>query len=308
MTSNPPRRFVIDTDTASDDAVALVMALRHPDVRVEAITVVAGNVGLEQAVQNALYTVEICGGDVPVYAGAEAPVARQLRTAHHIHGTDGFGDIGLSLTGREPAGNDGALALAQTIDRHAGEITMVTLGPLTNVAHALRLDPELPDKVSACYLMGGVGQGPGNITLVAEFNIWVDPEAARAVFESGLPIHMIGWDIANGFAHFEPSEAEALRALGTPLAEFCVDIQRSQASSRAGGFTLPDPTTMAVAIDPAVATEVRRLHVAIETESDLCRGQTVVDHVGVTKQEPNVDVVLEIDRDRFLELLRRSVR
>lgn len=308
MSELSPRRLVIDTDTASDDAVALVMALRHPDITVEAITVVAGNVALEQAVQNALYTVEICEAEVPVHAGASCPLRRTLDTAHHVHGRDGFGDIGLPLRGRRPAGDRAAAALVEVVDHHAPAIDIVALGPLTNIAEALHLDPELPDKVGCCYVMGGVGQGPGNITPVAEFNIWVDPDAARVVFESGLPICMVGWDIADRYGRFSAEDSVRLRGVGTSLASFCVDIQRTQADKLAGGFTLPDPTTMAVALDRTIATEVRRLHVAVEADSELCRGQTVIDHVGVTGQRPNTDVVLAIDRAGFVALLERSLR
>jgi len=306
------RRLLIDTDTASDDAVALVMALQDPAVHIEAITVVAGNVALDQAVQNALYTVELCGASVPVHAGADRPLRRPLDTAEHVHGADGMGDIGLPLRGREPAGNDAVSVLIETINRYAGEMTLVTLGPLTNIALALERDPSIATKVAACYLMGGVGQGSGNITPVAEYNIWTDPEAARIVFASALPIHMIGWDIAHGYANFTADEAAALRGIGTPLAEFSIDIQATVAALDRGdtpvdGFTLPDPTTMAVALDPSIATDVRHLYVEVEATSELCRGQTVVDHVGVTGLAPNTHVVLEIDRERFVELLRRSV-
>jgi len=306
------RRFLIDTDTASDDAVALVLALRDPAVQVEAITVVAGNVPLDQGVQNALYTVELCGASTPVHAGAERPLQRPLETAVQVHGADGMGDIGLPLGGREPASDDAVTVLIDTIERCRGELTLVTLGPLTNIALALQRQPSIATGVRACYVMGGVGQGRGNTTPVAEYNLWTDPEAAKIVFASGLPIHMIGWDIAHGYAHFTAEQAGALRRVGTPLAEFCVDIQAtvtefSHGLTGVSGFTLPDPTAMAVALDPSIATDVRRLHVEVEDTSELCRGQTVVDHVGVTGQRPNIDVVLEIDRERFVDLLRRSV-
>ncbi len=306
------RRLLIDTDTASDDAVALVMALQDPAVQIEAITIVAGNVSLEQGVQNALYTVELCGAATPVYAGAERPLQRALETAQHVHGADGMGDIGLPLHGRDAAGDDAVSVLIETIERYAGELTLVTLGPLTNIARALERKPSIATNVAECYVMGGEGQGPGNITPVAEYNIWTDPEAAKIVFASALPIHMIGWDIAHGFANFSVDEATSLRNIGTPLAEFCVDIQATVAAlargmTAVGGFTLPDPTTMAVALDPTIATEVRRLYVEVEAASELCRGQTVVDHAGVTGQTPNTDVVLEIDRQRFVDLLRRSI-
>lgn len=306
------RHFLIDTDTASDDAVALVMALKQPEVQVEAITVVAGNVPLEQAVQNALYTVELCDKRVPVYGGLAKPLLRPLETAQFVHGQDGMGDIGLPLKGRLPAAGHAVAAIIETIHRFAGELILVTLGPLTNIAAALLQDPAIAGKVKECIIMGGTGQGYGNVTPVAEYNIWADPEAARIVFHSGLPIKMVGWDISRAYAVFDPEESRRLRSLDTPLAHFCVDIQTvldkfAREENYLPGFDLPDPITMAIALNPAVATRSRRFFVTVETQSDLCRGQTVVDHLGVTKNKPNVEVVLEASRECFLQLLYGSV-
>ena len=306
------RKFLIDTDTASDDAVALVMALKYPDVQVEAITVVCGNVPIEQAVQNALYTVERCNQSVPVYRGAEKPLLRLLETAQDVHGEDGMGDIGLPLTGRKPAKGHAVPIIIDTIHRCAGDITLVTLGPLTNLALALSQDPSIARDVKECVIMGGIGQGYGNTTPVAEYNIWVDPEAARIVFESGLPIKMVGWDISRLYAKFNDQQAEELRSVSA-LAQFCVDIQVAVAEfgrehTKIGGFDLPDPIAMAVALDPQVATVTKELFVAIETDSVLCRGQTVVDHLDLTGQKPNTRVVLQASRERFLKVLYEAVQ
>jgi len=306
------RRFLIDTDTASDDAVALVMALNHPDVRIEAITVVAGNVSLKQGVQNALYTVERCGKQVPVYEGLEKPLLRPLKTAQYVHGQDGMGDIDLPLSGRRPADGHAVNVIIDTIRRFVGEITLVTLGPLTNVAVALLRDPSTASKVEKCVIMGGIGFGHGNVVPAAEYNVWVDPEAAKIVFESDLPIVMVGWDVSQRFATFNDEEAEKIRSV-SPLGQFCVDIQRclrefGMNELKLVGFDLPDPIAMAVALDPKVATVTKRLHVAVETRSELTRGATVVDHLGITGQEPNAEVVLEASRERFLRVLYDAVR
>lgn len=306
------RRFLIDTDTASDDAVALVMALSHPDVRIEAITVVAGNVSLKQGVQNALYTVERCGKQVPVYEGLEKPLLRPLKTAQYVHGQDGMGDIDLPLSGRRPADGHAVNVIIDTIRRFVGEITLVTLGPLTNVAVALLRDPSTASKVEKCVIMGGIGFGHGNVVPAAEYNVWVDPEAAKIVFESDLPIVMVGWDVSQRFATFNDEEAEKIRSV-SPLGQFCVDIQRclrefGMNELKLVGFDLPDPIAMAVALDPKVATVTKRLHVAVETRSELTRGATVVDHLGITGQEPNAEVVLEASRERFLRVLYDAVR
>ncbi len=305
------RKFIIDTDTASDDAVALVMALQHPDIDVLAITIVAGNVPLAQGTQNALYTVELCGKDTPVYAGCAKPMLRTLRTAENVHGNDGMGDIGLPLSGRVPAEGHGVDKLREVINEHAGDITLITLGPLTNVALALLREPELAQKVSQCYVMGGIGSGHGNITPTAEFNVWVDPEAAKIVFESGMPITMVGWDISWKYATFGQAESDAIRNIRTPLAEFVVDIQATlneyaKAESQLAGFDLPDPITVAIAIDPSIA-EFKRYRVDVTTDDGLARGITVIDTLGVTHQPAQVDVATHADREKFIAMLHQSV-
>ena len=306
------RHFLIDTDTASDDAVALVMALRHPDVQVEAITVVAGNVPLGHGVQNALYCVERCGENTPVYVGIDKPMLRPLETAQFCHGEDGMGDIGLPLTGRKPSEGHAVDVLIDTIHKFTGQITLVTLGPLTNVAAALLRDPSIAAAVERCVIMGGIGFGYGNIVPAAEYNIWVDPSAAKIVFESGLPIQMVGWDISHKHATFTAEEADELHAM-SDLAAFCVDIQKALRAFgisylKQDGFDLPDPIAMAVALEPDVATVTKHLRVDIEAQSELTRGATVVDHLRVSGREPNVDVVLEASRERFLEVLHAAVR
>lgn len=307
------RHFLIDTDTASDDAIALVMAMQHPGVQIEAITVVAGNVPVDQAVQNALYTVELCQQAIPVYRGMPGPLIRPLKTAQYVHGQDGMGDIGLPLSGRQPATGHADGVMIETIHRYAREITLVTLGPLTNVATTLRRDPSIANAVSECVIMGGTGQGRGNITPVGEYNFWADPEAAKIVFESGMRIKMVGWDVSRTFAVFNPEDTTALRDIGTPLATFCVDIQATLAQfamkqSKLPGFDLPDAIAMAIALQPEVATETKSLFVAIETQSELCRGQSVVDHFGVLGQEPNAEVVLKASREMFLQMLFDAIR
>ena len=306
------RKFIIDTDTASDDAVALVMALRHPDIDVQGITVVAGNVPLAQAVQNALYTVELCNQDTPVYAGRAKPLLRELSTAEEVHGRDGMGDIGLPLWGRRPADGHGADRLRQVINDNANDITLVTLGPLTNVALALLREPELARRVSSCVIMGGIGSGHGNITPLAEFNIWVDPEAAKIVFESGMPITMIGWDISWKYAAFDSEQAAEIRAIGTKLAEYVIDIQATLNQyaidqSNLAGFDWPDPIAMAAAIDPNIAS-YEKLRVDITTGEGLARGLTVVDRLGATGRPPQVDVAISANRELFVDMLKRALR
>jgi purine nucleosidase len=272
---------------------------------------VAGNVPVDQGVQNALYTLELVEERVPVFRGAEAPLLASLETSQFIHGEDGMGDIGLPLCGREPHPGHAVDALLEAVGRYPGEVELVTLGPLTNVAMALHRDPSLAGKVKECVMMCGASDHLGNITPVAEYNVWVDPEAAEVVFSSGMPLKMVGLDVSRKHASFTPDEAAELRGVGTPLAEFCVDIQRVVLDEWDGGFELADPIAMAVVLDSGVATMTERRFVAVETGGEWCRGQTVVHHqglVGVGEYEPNVEVVEEASRERFLEMLYEAVR
>ncbi len=306
------RRLIIDTDTASDDAVALLMALGHPGVEVLAITVVAGNVPLDLAVQNALYTLELAGSKVPVHAGRAAPLARSLKTAQFVHGQDGMGDIGLPLTGRTPAPGDAVDVLIDLItDNDPHTLTLVTLGPLTNVAEAFTREPSIAARLREIVVMGGTSDAVGNVSAVAEFNIWVDPEAAEIVFASGARITMVGWDISRTFATISPADAAALRSVG-PLGAFAVDIQAVVDTFATGttgleGFDLPDPIAMAVALDPSVATETRLLNVVVETGGRYSAGQTVVDHLGIDGRQPTVHVVVQASREAFLRLLHETL-
>jgi purine nucleosidase len=307
------RPFFIDTDTASDDAVALVIALRHPDVDVVGIGVVAGNVPLEMAAQNALYTRELVGRtDVPIHVGEAAPLHIALETAQNVHGGDGMGDIGLPLTGRTPDGHDAVGALVQASHDHAGELTLVTLGPLTNVARAIERDPSLPQRIPRTVVMGAVADHIGNVTPVAEFNMWADPHAVQVVLDSGLHLEFVGWDISRKFAVVDPALADELRALGNVVAEFCVDIQAVVAKfcateTKLAGFDLPDPIAMAHAIDPSIGVEMQHLNLRVEADSPLTRGMVVIDVLGFTGLPPNAHVVLRADRARFLEMLHAAL-
>lgn len=290
--------MLIDTDTASDDAVALLMALRTPGVEVEAIAVVAGNVPVDQGVQNALYTVELAGASTPVYAGRTGTT----HFGHAVHGNDGMGDIGLPLDGREPADGDAVDALERAIRAAPGELTLVTLGPLTNVAALVeRGVAPLLDRV---VIMGGTSDDVGNVAPKGEYNVWADTASAQAVFTSGARITMVGWDISRKHAVFEPSDWDELRALG-PLGAFSVDIQRTliefcMTTLHKESFDLPDPIAMAVAIDGRVAAQTVRARIDVDQET----AQTVLHDDG----EPQVDVVVAASRERFVALLRDALR
>ncbi len=290
----PMRDFLIDTDTASDDAVAIIMALAAPDVRVLGLTTVAGNVALDPATRNALFTVEVCGSDAPVYKGAGAPLVRTLRDAHWFHGADGLGDHGYPDPKRTAESEHAVDAILRLAREHPG-LTLVTLGPLTNIALALACDPSLAGRVGRCVVMGGAPCCEGNVTPAAEYNIWVDPEAARAVFRSRLPIEMVGWHVSRGASVLTDAEVAAIDALGTAKARFAV---RSNSRAREAyhvqtgetGLSLADPTAMAVALDRSVGLTWSRHRIAIETQSELTRGMTLVDRLGVNSDPINADV------------------
>ncbi|HAK78933.1 MAG TPA: nucleoside hydrolase [Runella sp.] len=305
------RHLLIDTDTGSDDAVALLMAMKSPDVKVEVITIVAGNVPADKALQNALYMVDLCQYETKVYLGAEKPLIRPLFTAQFVHGDDGMGDIGLDLKGRKPLEGHAVDAIIDTVNKFPNEIEIITLGPLTNMALALAKAPEIASKIKSCVIMGGVGLGYGNITPVSEYNIWVDPEAAQMVFQSGMNMTMVGWDISIKYAAFDQKATQELRNIQKPLADFVVDIQGAKArftSEITGeiGFDLPDPITVAVALDRTVATDIKKLYVEVVLGEGLTRGQTIVDHTNILKLKPNMEVVLEASRAQFLAQLYAS--
>jgi purine nucleosidase len=291
-------RLLIDTDTASDDAVALLLALRTPGVDVEAITVVSGNVPVEQGVQNALYTVELAGASVPVYAGAGGT----KKHGTNVHGDDGMGDIGLPVHGREPAPGDAVDALERAISDSPDELTLVTLGPLTNVARLF--ERGVAARLRGVVVMGGTSDDVGNVAPHAEYNVWADPASAAAVFASGARITMVGWDVSRRYAVFEPHDWAELRALG-PLGAFSVDIQKTlidfcRTTLHKESFDLPDPIAMAVALDRRVAAQTVRARIEVDAET----AQTHLREDG----GPKVDVVVAASRERFVALLRDALR
>ena len=285
------KSFLIDTDTASDDAVALIMALRWPHVRVLGITAVAGNVGVRQAARNALYTAELCGSDVPVFVGAEKPLRREHQSADWFHGKDGLGDHSYPVPRRPPEKQLAVDAIVEIIDANPG-LVLVTLGPLTNIASALERKPGIAGKVSRCVIMGGAPCCEGNVTPAAEYNIWCDPEAARMVMRSGFPVELVGWHLCRGDAALNLRDIEYVLSLDTPLARFAVECNsRAQEAyfEQTGehGISLPDPVAMSIALDPSIVTEQTDNYVDIETASELTRGMTVVDRLQVAGNDRN---------------------
>lgn len=285
------RTVLIDTDTASDDAVALIMALRWAGVEVKAITVVAGNVSLEKGVRNALYTSELCGSGAPVFAGAGRPLVREHVDAEWFHGRDGLGENDYPEPRKKVERGHAVEAIIETVRGNPG-MELVTLGPLTNVAMAVLREPGIVKNVSRCVVMGGAPCTEGNVTPAAEYNIWVDPEAARIVFHSGLAIEMVGWQLCRGEANLNAGDIAAIRGIGTPLAHFVIDCNRvameaNRAQTGEEGICLPDPVAMAIALEPSICTKSSEHWVEVETQSELTRGMTVVDRLNVAGDERN---------------------
>lgn len=308
-------RLLIDTDTASDDAVALLMAAAASAdgvATIEAVTVVAGNVALRQATANALIMLELARmTDVPVHPGCDRPLLRDFENAEHVHGPDGMGDAGLPAARRDPEEEHAVDAIIRLVRQSPGELTLVTLGPLTNIAAALVRAPQIATQLADVFVMGGAADGVGNVSAVAEFNVWADPEAAEVVFRSGAPLTMVGWDVSRRYAVMRPEDQARLEAIGTERSHLVNRINRTLATfcasvTKLEGYDLPDPITMAITLDPSLARRTERLGVTIDTSHTRTRGMTIVDRLGIDGVSPNVNVVWEADELGFKELLYRA--
>ncbi|GAA6622167.1 nucleoside hydrolase [Scytonema sp. NUACC26] len=307
------RKLLIDTDTASDDAVAIMMAHSWTDVQVVAITIVNGNVSVEQGLKNALYTLETCKATTPVYVGCKKPILRKSNYAEWFHGKDGMGNMYYPDSHIKPKMSPATDAIIDLLKTYPDEVTLVTLGPLTNIAIALSRAPEIASLVPRCVVMGGAANTVGNVTPAAEYNIWVDPEAAKVVFHSGMPIEMVGWELSRYTAALTSTEIDMIEAFGTDKSLLAVNSNRfsfeaSRKLQGAIGLTLADPVAMAVALDPTIVTRQGKYFVDIEITSDLTRGMTVIDELDVLHKEPNITVVREIDIPRWKEILYSCLR
>ena len=326
-------KFIIDADTGSDDAVAILLALRDPSIEILGISIVSGNVPLELGILNTKSTMELCEQDIKVYAGSNKPLLREYKEIHNlddfmdhvksespisasgqcVHGIDGMGDIGIYPKNKTYEKESGVDFLIKSINEQPNEITVVTLGPLTNIAKAIEKDSSIIEKVKHCYVMGGTSDGSGNVSAAAEYNIWVDPEAAKIVFDSGMKITMVGWDNSYKYAMLKEDEMSLLKSLKTKYADFSVDIQKTLIDLTFRtygfyGFDLPDPITMAIALDNKIIEESQQLDVIVDTRDGLTRGQTIVDYFGVENKHKNIRVVTKANKKRFMDLLIKSLQ
>ena len=317
-------KYFIDTDTASDDAVALLMALEWDDVEVLGISIVSGNMSVEQGSINARYTVELCKKDIPVYVGADTPLVKKREHADWFHGPDGMGNMNYPTPKLEETNEDFIEVLNNHINQYPNEITLVTLGPLTNVANFIKKYPESFLKLKNIVIMGGASNTVGNVTPAAEYNIWCDPEAADIVFKSKHhDIAMVGWELCRGEANLTEAEMEFAYSFKTEKADFAIDCNKHALDSSQNwlgdpGLGLPDPVAMAVALNPAVTTKVSRHNVQVVIDGPA-RGMTIVDQLHVGESEPHIDehwshterninVIWEIDSDKWKETLYKTIR
>lgn len=311
MTMTKKIPLLIDTDPGVDDALALLMAFNDSDHQLVGLTIAAGNVGLEHTVRNALKLCEVAGReDVPVYAGCADPLLHPAADAAYVHGRDGFGDIGYPPASRTAETEHAALAILRLSHEHAGELLLVALGPLTNIALAMKLDPTLPQRIKRFVVMGGAVSAHGNITAAAEFNIAFDPEAAHIVFQGFPHIDLADWEavIAHGFLH---AEAEQWLRADSPRARFYERISlqtRNWSVDRRGDhWHSADALAMAYALQPEGAQELLERPVAVEMAGTLTRGTTVVDWNRQGGRPDNATLLMRYDQTRFEGLIRAAL-
>lgn len=319
-----PRRIILDTDPGVDDAMAIFLALRSPELKVEAVTPVSGNVPLSFTLPNALRLVEITGRtDVPVAAGADTPLLRRLVTASYVHGENGLAGVDFPAPKLKPVAETAAEIIRRIVHSNPGEITIVGVGPLTNVATALKSDPDLAPKIKEIVVMGGSLSG-GNITPAAEFNFYVDPEAARIVFDSGVPLTMVGLDVTHKVLLNE-THIKQLEAAENPVSQAAAKIMRATFDRMRKGHdvtvvAMHDPLTVAHLIDPTILT-LKDYYVQIETSGEFTSGESVGYAYSPARPsppmntgqavlpypqpefKPNAKVAVGVDPDKFFNLL-----
>lgn len=303
--------LIIDTDTAGDDVFSLLLGLRTPEVDLRAITINVGNVAFDQQVENALYTVEMAGrsGEVPVYPGCDRPLIQRWVDAAYVHGEDGMGDSHFPRASQRPAPEHAVDALIRCVMEAPGEVTIVAQAPLTNLAVAFMREPRIASQVKGLFVMGGTNNGIGNVTPAAEYNFYVDPEAARIVIRAGFPLTLVDWNLCLRYSVFGDRELGRIERMNTPLSRFFGQVnRRALAFCREVGIpgsTHPDTLTCALAIDETLITRASRYYVDVETQGELTRGYSSVDTIDALKQPPNARVVEEVDVDRFREMVFR---
>ncbi|RYM00491.1 nucleoside hydrolase [Sporolactobacillus sp. THM7-7] len=307
------KKVILDVDTGVDDALGILLATHSEDLDILGITTVSGNVPLQMATRNTLKVLQLVGKEnaISVYPGAYAPLIREPVYEYRVHGDDGMGGaLSDMIVTAEPAKQRAAAFIVDQVNRYPNEVTLIMTAPLTNLAEAMRLDPLLNQKVGRIVSMGGaVKEARGNITPEAEFNIYADPEAARKVYHSGMKLTMVGLDVTEK-ALLREKDIDRLK--GTAYYDFVQTVTRdylafSERGTGVRACAMHDPLAVAVAVrSDLVRTE--KHYVDVETSSTLCDGQTVCDFKGRFGKKPNVDVALEVDAGRFIELFLSTLR
>lgn len=317
-------RLIIDTDTAGDDVFSLMIALTRPDVTVEAITISHGNVGFAQHAENALATLEACGrgGEVPVYLGAERPLSRTPLAATYVFGTDGMSDAGFPRAAQRPAAGEAADEIVRRIMAAPGEITLIAQAPLTNLAVAVMMEPRIARACRHLWIMGGTDNGVGNVTPAAEYNFYVDPEAAKTVLAAGFDVSIVSWTETLRDGLFTLAQLAELEALGTPRSRFFTAVNRSslafaQKTQGLDGSLHPDALTCALALDERLILDSDRCAVDVETKGELTRGYLSVSHPilpdaeladpDLVRREPNARVIKAADRGGFFAAMKAAL-
>lgn len=307
-----PTPMIIDTDTAQDDCVAILVGLLDPEAELRAITMVAGNVGFDRQVRNALMTLNAAGrlGEVPVFEGCRRPILRPWESASSAHG-DGSGGLEMDVSDVGPEGEHAVDALLRLTRESPGELHILCIGPLTNIALATIKDPSFVDHVGSLTIMGGSNNGRGNITAAAEFNFYVDPEAARVVFEAGFAdVTVVTWDpVTLRDATFPRPDFDRLCSIGTPASDFFARVcaHTVDFNERVGvpGTTHPDSMAAAILLHPELVLEAASYRVDVETASELTRGYSAMAWEERHGADRNARIVERADRDGFLALLER---
>ncbi|MBX5437219.1 MAG: nucleoside hydrolase [Alicyclobacillaceae bacterium] len=308
---NPPpdsprrQKVILDVDTGVDDALAILYALLSDELEVLGITTCCGNVDVDTATRNTLALVELTGKDVPVYRGSANALVRPFAgPVPWIHGDNGLGNAAVPEPSRRPEPEDAAVFICEQVLRYPGEVVLVPVARMTNLARAYLFDPGIAKSVQRIVMMGGAAFCPGNVTPVAEANIWGDPEAARVLFRSGTPITMVGLDVTmrtgltgDRLNRMDPSRPYT--ELVQQAVRFYMRAYEEHHAARGAWCPLHDPLAVAVAEDPGLC-RTRRCHVDVETSGDLTLGMTVVDARGKPTAPPNADVCVDVDAERFL--------
>ncbi|EMA70771.1 inosine-uridine preferring nucleoside hydrolase [Halorubrum aidingense JCM 13560] len=318
MSDGHSKRIIVDTDTAGDDTQALVLAALSDRVELEGVTICAGNVPFDYQVENAKYTLDLAGvaDEVPVYEGVRSPLQKEHDFAEYVHGAGGLGGELFPETGIPSADDHAVDFIVRSARENPGEISLVCIAPLTNVAVALQHEPDLPELLDEVLVMGGAVNTLGNITPAAEYNFWVDPDAAAIVMDA-FETTLVDWGVTVRDSAFDAEVLAEIESVDTPLAEFYTTVtaavrefnsQSEQDSLGDDVTTQPDSMTVATMIEPDIVEEASTYHVAVDDREGMTRGYSLVDELAVTDGEAKTTVIESVDGDRFTELLLDAFR